>query len=217
MEKKMDYKEYCESVRDVAPLLDKELYYDAVMWPNRARLPLRLISIGDGNPSVVKVPESVKNKYGSIVPVVGISGSAFAGNKNVTDIILPSGIGSFPAGAFAGCRNLKNITIPKNIPVILEKTFEECVSLENVFYEGTIEEWRKLKIVHEKHEIEFGNCIPGTPVHQVLSERLVNIPGNDALFSATIHFRCEFEKTEQPSSFQIKMGNKDVTDLFLTV
>ena len=213
----MDYREYCESVRDVAPLRDKELYFDAIMWPHRARLPLRLISIGDKDLSVGKVPERIKNKYGNIVPVVGISGSAFAGNEKITDILLPSCIENLPAGAFAGCRNLKNITIPKNIPVILEKTFEECVGLENVFYEGTIEEWRKLKIVHEKHEIEFGNCIPGTPVHQVLSERLVHIPGNDALFSATIHFRCELEKTEQPLSFRIKMGNKDVTDLFLTV
>lgn len=213
----MDYREYCESVRDIELLQDPGLYSAGFLWPRLERLPLRLMSIGDKDLSVVKVPESVKNKYGNIVPVVGISGSAFAGNKNVTDIILPSGIGSFPAGSFAGCRNLKNITIPKNIPIILEKTFEECVSLENVFYEGTIEEWKKLKIIHEKHEIEFGDCIPGTPVHKVLSERLVHIPGNDALFSATIHFRCELEKTEQPSSFRIKMGNKNVTDLFLTV
>lgn len=214
---KMTYEKYCESVKDIEPLRDNKLYFDVVMWPRRERLPLRLMTTGDGNPSVVKVPESIKNRYGNIVPVIGISANAFAGNENVTDIILPSSIGSFPAGALADCRNLRNITIPKSIPIIMEKTFEGCVSLKNVFYEGTLEEWRNLEIVHEKHEIEFGDCFPGTPVHRVLSERLLHIPGNDALFSATIHFRCELEKTEQPASFQIITGGKDVTELFQTV
>lgn len=213
---KMTYEEYCESVKDIEPLRDNKLYSDAVMWPRRARLPLRLMTTGARNPSVVKVPESIKNRYGKIVPVVGISGSAFAGNENVTDIILPSSIGSFPAGALAGCRNLRNITIPKSIPIIMEKTFEGCVSLKNVFYEGTLEEWRNLEIVHEKHEIEFGKLIPGTPVHEILSERLVPIPGNEALLSATIHFHCELEKSQWPSNFQIKMAGIEVTELFRT-
>ena len=214
---KMTYEKYCESVKDIEPLRDNKLYFDAVMWPRRERLPLRLMTTGDGNPSVVKVPESIKNRYGNIVPVIGISANAFAGNENVTDIILPSGISSFPAGAFAGCRNLKNITIPKKIGIIPENTFAGCEHLENIIYEGTIEEWREIEIIHEKHEIVFGDFYPGTPVHRVLSERLLHIPGNDALFSATIHFRCELKKTEQPASFQIITGGKDVTELFQTV
>ena len=210
----MTYKDYCAFIGDSEPLQDPSLYYDAVMWPHHERLPLRLMSVGDSGLSTVKIPPCIKNKYGNSVPVVGISDQAFAGNEQVTDIILPSCIESFPAGAFSGCLNLKNITIPKNIRIIRERTFEHCKSLRNVFYGGTLEEWRKIEIVHEKHEIEFGKLISGTPVHEILSERLVPIPGNEALLSATIHFRCELEKSQGPMIFQIKMAGIDVTDLF---
>lgn len=212
----MTYKDYCAFIGDSEPLQDPSLYYDAVMWPHHERLPLRLMSVGDSGLSTVKIPPCIKNKYGNSVPVVGISDQAFAGNEQVTDIILPSSIENLPAGAFSGCRNLKNITIPKNIRIIRERTFEQCVNLENVFYEGTLEEWRKIEIVHEKHEIEFGKLIPGTPVHEILSERLVPIPGNEALLSATIHFHCELEKSQWPTTFQIKMAGIEVTELFRT-
>ena len=210
----MNYSQFIESVRDTEPLQDYRLFREAVMWPRRERLPLRLMSVGDNPSSVVRVPERVKNKFGRIVQVVGISGNAFAGNENVTDIILPSSIEGLPAGAFAGCRNLKNVTIPGNIGIIREKTFEGCTSLENVFYEGTLEEWSRIEIVHEKHEIEFGNLIPGTPVHEILSEKLVPVPGNEALFSAAIHFRCQLEGGSHMYSFRVTAGGKDVTPLF---
>ncbi|MBR3242801.1 MAG: leucine-rich repeat protein [Parasporobacterium sp.] len=212
----MNYSQYLESMKEVEPLQDYKLYMEAVMWPRRERLPLRLMSVGDIQSSVIKVPERVKNRFGRIVQVVGVSGNAFAGQENVTDIILPSSIEGLPPGAFTGCRNLKNVTIPRNIGIIREKTFEGCTSLENVFYEGTLEEWRKIEIIHEKHEIEFGDLIPGTPVHEILSERLVNIPGNEALLTANINLRCPLEGTEQQSSFQITCRGKDVTNMFRT-
>ena len=213
---KMTYEEYCESVKDIEPLRDPGLYSNAIMWLHPELLPLKLISVGEEQQSIVKVPAQLSNRYGNSVPVVGISDQAFAGNEQVTDIILPSSIENLPAGAFSGCRNLKNITIPKNIRIIRERTFEQCVNLENVFYEGTLEEWRKIEIVHEKHEIEFGKLIPGTPVHEILSERLVPVPGNEALLSATIHFRSELEKSQWPTTFQIKMAGIEVTELFRT-
>ena len=212
----MDYKGYCESVRDIEPLRDPGFYSNAIMWLHPERLPLRLISAGEEQRSIVKVPAQLSNRYGNSVPVVGVSARAFAGNEHVTDIILPSSIEDLPAEAFSGCLNLKNITIPKNIRIIRAKTFEHCKSLRNVFYEGTLEEWKKIEIVHEKHEIEFGKLIPGTPVHEILSERLVPIPGNEALLSATIHFHCELEKSQWPTTFQIKMAGIEVTELFRT-
>ena len=114
----------------------------------------------------------------------------------MTDIILPSGIDHLPdGGAFAGCRNLKRITIPRRISYIGPGTFEGCDSLEDVYYEGTPEEWKKVSIVCKKHEIEFGPLIPGSPVETVTAERYVHIPGNEALFRANIHFRCNSDFT----------------------
>ena len=144
------------------------------------------------------------------------SKSIFASCTKLTEIVLPETMTTI--GSYAFYRTgLKNITIPKNIRIIRERTFERCTNLENVFYEGTMEEWREIEIVHGKHEIEFGKLISGTPIHEILSERLIPIPGNEALLSAAIHFRCELEKTQQPTTFQIKMAGKEVTDLFRTV
>ena len=208
----MNYKEYCESVKDVE-VPDCLVFSRAVMWVHPEVLPLELVSIGEKELSTVKVPGTIINRSGRIVPVTAIAKDAFAGNKNITDIILPSGIERFPQGAFAGCSNLKNITIPKRIKHIKEKTFAGCVNLENVYYEGTQEEWDAMEIVHEKHEIEFGDVIPGTPVRLIIAERRVFIPGNEALLTANIHFRCDL--TESGSgSFQIRTGGKDVTGLF---
>ena len=80
-----------------------------------------------------------------------------------------------------------------------------------------MEEWKKINIVHQKHEIEFGKLIPGTPVHEIQSERMLNIPGNEALFSANVHFRCKLSDQNFNSVFELNAGNKDITDFFRTI
>ena len=71
-----------------------------------------------------------------------------------------------------------------------EGTFAGCKQLEDVYFEGTMEEWNRIHIIHHKHEVEFGQLIPGTPVQEVKAERMIFIPGNEAIFSANIHFLC---------------------------
>ena len=209
----MNYAEYCELIKH-ANISNELRYCQAILWLHPEVLPLRLISVGDKNPSIIIVPEKAKNRFGRVVPVIDIAKGAFAGKESITDIILPASIERLPQGAFSGCISLENITIPKKIKMIKEKTFDRCISLENIYYEGTPEEWDEIVIVHEKHEIEFGNLIPGTPVSSIIAERRINIPGNEALFSANIHFRCDLRGTDADSLFCIKMDGKDITDLF---
>ena len=211
----MNYKEYYETIKDVE-VSDKLVFNLAILWLHPEKLPVGLVSVGDGDLKIVKVPERVKNKYGRFVPLVAVARDAFAGNTTVTDIILPRSVTSLPEGAFAGCRNLRNIVIPKSIKKFRKKTFDGCVNLKNVFYEGTPEEWDEIEIVHRKHEIEFGDCIPGTPVHTILAERRVFIPGNEALLTADLHFHCDLGETVT-SSFSIRACGKDITNLFYTM
>lgn len=208
----MNYKEYREFIKDVE-IPDSLAFTQAVMWVHPEELPLGLVSIGGTDLSIIKVPEKTKNRFNRTVPVVSVAKGAFAGNEKITDVILPSSVDSLPQGAFAGCSSLKNITIPKRIKNIKEKTFDGCVSLENVYYEGTPEEWDEMEIVYEKHVIEFGDVIPGTPVRSILAERRMFIPGNEALLTANIHFRCDLTENNS-GTFQIKTGGKDVTGLF---
>ena len=212
----MEYGEYLKLMEDVQPS-EKMEYERAVLWLHPQKLPLGLVSLGGEQSSVIRVPAKAKNLYGRIVPVIAIARKCFAGNERITDVILPSGISSLPAGAFAGCSSLRNITIPRRIKTIKENTFAGCVSLQNIFYEGTIEEWRSVEIVCEKRETRFGPLIPGTPVQSIVSDKLIHLPGNDALLCADIHFRCALESADKTSFYINTTDGQDITELFRNV
>ena len=186
----MNYAEYQEKMKDV-PVTEGLNYRPAWAWLHPERIPQAVHSLPNRCfEMVIRIPSSVENKWGRRVPVVTVFRTAFRNNIYVTDILLPSGIAYLPDGAFAGCRNLRAITIPRKIRRIGPGTFDRCTALEDVYYEGTPEEWDRIDIVHEKHEIEFGRLVPGSPVEEVTAERRIHIPGNDALFTANIHFYC---------------------------
>lgn len=212
----MNFNEYKEKIKNVPYTASLE-YQQAVFWLHPEVLPMGVISIGNPDCNIIKVPAKTMNQYGRTVPVIAISRQAFCGKTDLTDIVLPHSIERIPTGAFAGCSNLKAITIPVKVKTIKEGTFAGCSRLEDIYYEGTMEEWKRIHIVHQKHEIEFGKMIPGTPVHEIQSERMLNIPGNEALFSANIHFRCKLSEQDSDSAFELSVGNKAVTDFFRTV
>ena len=134
------------------------------------------------------------NRYGRNVPVITFSRQAFSGKSNITDIVLSQSIERFPKGAFEGCTGLKRITVPRKVKVIKEGTFTGCKQLEDVYFEGTMEEWNRINIIHHKHEVEFGQLIPGTPVQEVKAERMIFIPGNEAIFRQIFIFYVGFRE-----------------------
>lgn len=193
-------------------------YQPAFLWLHPYQLPVGVVSIAPEE-RVVKIPAHHTNSRGYTVPVIAISANAFSNHPDLTDIILPSSIGRLPAGAFAGCTGLKRITIPKNITRIPEGTFAGCDSLEDVYYEGSIKDWAAIEIVHRRHEVDFGDLIPGSPVERVTAERLVYVPGNEALFAANIHFNCDLAESEievkpVPVLTKITVAGNDATDFF---
>ena len=163
----------------------------ALIWMHPELLPLGVVSLTNKNEKSVKIPDSAVNEYGFRVRIIKFQSKTFAGNEEIEEVILPPGIWNVPAGAFEGCKNLKRITLPRKIGEIGEGAFRGCETLEDVYYEGTPEDWIERKIVHQKHEIEFGELLPGSPAAEILAERWVPIPGNEALFQATLHFRCD--------------------------
>ena len=212
----LNYTEYKYVIENI-PYTDSLKYQLAIFWLHSEHLPVGVISVGETASGIVKIPGIIFNKAGYRVPVIEIKENAFANHDRITDVVLPSCMERIRAGAFSGCSELRRITIPRKIKSIQEGTFAGCDNLENVYYEGTLEEWKNISIVHRKHEIEFDGLIPGTPVQKIIAERLVHIPGNDALLKANIHFHCSLPALEQDSEYIIRMGNKDVTALFIAV
>ena len=212
----MNFKEYEEIMKDM-PYSETLKYSQAIMWVHPEVLPLGVVSIGEEYPAVVKIPCQTTNRYGRKVPVIAIAGNAFADHDKVTDIVLPSTIEQIPPEAFAGCSGLKRITIPRTIKSIRKGTFAGCDMLEDVYFEGSMDEWKKMIIVHDKHEIEFGDLIPGTSVHEIKAERLLHVPGNDALLTANIHFHCALSNLTHDSGFELTVSGKDITGFFRTM
>ena len=191
----MNYSEYAQRMRAIPPLASGE-YLPARLWLHPERLPVGIVEFGADTPEdtqIVKLPLLHVNRWGWEVPVISFSKRCFNGNPFITDVILSPHIQGIPAAAFAGCSRLRNITIPRRVTEIPARAFAGCKSLTNIYYEGTREEWKQVHIVHDRYEVEFGALIPGTPVQEIASERLLHVPGNEALFAANLHFRCRLE------------------------
>ena len=154
-------------------------------WP-------KIVSGISAKASIVKLPKTMKNEYGNDVRVIGFENNVFAGNERISNVIIPDLNGVLHEGAFAGCKNLERIYLPIH-KIIEEGAFRDCDNLKDVYFEGSFEQWKEIDITHEKHEVIFGDLIPGTPVQDVAEEYIRNIPGNEALFKATIHFNCKYE------------------------
>ena len=212
----MNYNEYKNIIRTTPET--RGLEYEIVfMWLNRGRMPIGVISLNGCTDKIIRVPAEEINPHSdgkNIVPVIVVAQETFAGNTSVTDIILPSGIRKIGRAAFSGCTALERITIPKAVKGIGADTFKDCAKLRDIFYEGTPEEWNRIEVIGDKREVEFGGLVPGSPVQEIVSERLIRSPGNAALKLANIHFRCELPNAKNAKQFFIQTGKREITPLF---
>ena len=157
-------------------------------------LPFALFELEDKSVKIVKIPKyHLDPRHGYKRRVDEIVAGAFKGNTTVTDIFLSPKISDIQEGAFAGCSNLQRITIPRRIGKIRKGTFAGCDLLTDVYYEGSKEEWEKIWIETNERIIRFGSDMPGTPVRELLDDKLVFLEGNESLLRATIHFGCDID------------------------
>ena len=191
----MTFTEYAEKMKQLPLAEDIEIRREgAWFYHNSGYAAITNIGESELDKAVIKIPQAVEYGIDKSFMISRFPRDAFKDRDNLTDIIFPSSIWNIPEGAFRGCSSLKRITISKNVSVIGEGTFAGCGSLSDIYYEGTRQEWEKIRIVHIRREYEFGELIPGTPVQQITGERQMIIPGNEALFTANLHFRCDLAK-----------------------
>ena len=78
--------------------------------------------------------------------VTSIGGSAFSNCSGLTSITIPDSVTSIGSYAFAFCAELQSITIGSEMAAIREGVFDYCKKLTSVYYNGTNENWDKIKI-----------------------------------------------------------------------
>lgn len=80
-------------------------------------------------------------------PVYSIASFAFRDNNNLKEFICGKMTGEIREGAFYDCKNLERIFIPKkNFRKIQKDAFWGCKNLKTIFYEGSKEDWDKIRI-----------------------------------------------------------------------
>ena len=103
-----EYMKNNPDVKDLAPM------YESYPANDRRYISQALIGIGPWN-------------YMSYIPDL-----AFMDCKDITRIVLPSGVTSIGAGAFDGCKGLERITIPNSVTKIGFCAFNNCTSLTSI-------------------------------------------------------------------------------------
>lgn len=84
----------------------------------------------------IMVPATVKK----------IGASAFSGCENLIRIEIPNGVASIEMYTFNDCIRMDEVVIPDSVTNIGNAAFTECLSLTDVYYTGTWEQWRKVKV-----------------------------------------------------------------------
>ncbi len=77
--------------------------------------------------------------------VTHIGSAAFAGTA-ISEFAFPHGETVIRSEMFSQCEKLASVTLHKGITSIEEWAFYECGNLKDVYYEGTEEEFKKIKI-----------------------------------------------------------------------
>lgn len=87
-----------------------------------------------GNDSTLVIDE-----YYNGLPVTEIESSAFKGNTNLTNIVLPSQLKTIGNDAFNGCTKLTGITIPDSVEEIGDSCFKNCSALQSVIWSSKVD------------------------------------------------------------------------------
>lgn len=77
--------------------------------------------------------------------ITAINDYSFAILNNLKEVILPPNLEVLGVSCFLSCPELKEITIPKSLKEIKHRAFQNCPKLNKTYYEGTFEDFLKIK------------------------------------------------------------------------
>lgn len=81
--------------------------------------------------------------------------SVFGKCSSLTEVVFPENTKYIHDFAFEGCTSLKSITLPTSLTEISNVAFSGANELKDVYYKGTKEQWKNVKIVNSYPDYQF--------------------------------------------------------------
>ena len=102
-------------------------------------------------------------------------------------------------------RNLKRIWIPKGVTYILKDTFKGCDNLEEIYYEGSMEDFKKIDVYYKLYRV-----IPKLGLQDEIEEYydLGNLP----FINAKVYYN-QVRDVERTSEYIAKIGKVDIKNI----
>lgn len=106
---------------------------DIVLPENPVRMKTETVeteAVVDGKNVIIK--EKFEVEHERTYTLTEIDAGVFAGNTDITSIVIPDTVKAIGTGAFQGCTALKSVTLPASLEKINDFTFNGCASLETL-------------------------------------------------------------------------------------
>ena len=112
---------------------------------NEETLTAEVIAMRNGYEGDIIIPEAVV--FNDVTyRVTSIGKEAFAFCYPLTSITIPNSVKKIGWKAFLDCEPLKEICIPNSVTSIGRHAFDGCDSLLSITYQGTMAQWKKIKL-----------------------------------------------------------------------
>ena len=156
MNLKRDFKTFLQDSRDLINNRDWNSLYDSLKYISSASISIlteMLLAVGIDPAETLKIiPQgylSQSEKVKEFAPkksIFNIIGNyAFLECESLEKVILPNTLEYIGRNAFMDCINLKYLELPKSLVAIDTYTFFNCSKLTTIVYNGTVEEWSKVR------------------------------------------------------------------------
>lgn len=83
-----------------------------------------------------------KEHEGKIIEGIGVG--CFAGQKQITSVVIPDSVTSIADRAFADCSAIKSVTLPSSLTQISANVFLGCIQLTDIYFDGTKEDFNAI-------------------------------------------------------------------------
>ena len=163
-ETSMNWNEYRETVINT-PYTEGLIYAPVAVWLHMENMPVGVVSCGSTEEKIIKIPETIVNRYGKTVPVSAIGRNAFR-NGNIIDVAVPLLVkrngksvtteAVVESDFSQNTGSITDIIIPSSVTAIHQGAFADCRSLERI----TIP-----RAVKKIEQGTFENCIALTDIY----------------------------------------------------